>query len=391
MLLQAGGARQRVAVIVNENARGVRRRVIDDLAELVPPHDLYVSSQPRPQPPDRRQGGRARLRHRALRRWRRHVRPVPERRGRRSAPPRPGAAVGRRPAPRHRQRARRLPRRLASDRRGARVRPRPRPPRRPRQAPAAARSRRQDDAVRRLRPRRADPRRLPRRSARSSTAWPARSRRRIGAAPRYALTVGLRSTPRFVLKQLPEIEVINTGEPVYPIYWRNGRILEDEPIATGAVVWRGRASLASCSTIPNFGLGMKMFPFAQAREGRFQLRCATASAYETLRNLPAVFRGEYRSPQPHRLPLHGDRDPHGAPGAGAGRRRPPGRPALPPPRRDVRQARPRPRLSAPRSHGVQTSAVTPTLAARSRRESRRQLWLGSDVSARRGESLTLRG
>src|SRR5262249_42811359 len=43
MLLQAG-ARQRVAVIVNETARGVRRRVIDDLAELVPPHDLYVSS-----------------------------------------------------------------------------------------------------------------------------------------------------------------------------------------------------------------------------------------------------------------------------------------------------------------------------------------------------------
>ena len=38
-----------------------------------------------------------------------------------------------------------------------------------------------------------------------------------------------------------------------------------------------------------------MFPWADAREGRFQLRCATASAYETLRNLPAVFRGEYRS------------------------------------------------------------------------------------------------
>ena len=118
----------------------------------------------------------------------------------------------------------------------------------------------------------------------------------LGAGPRYALTVGLRSTPRFMLKQLPEIEVINSGEPVYPIYWRNGRIMEDEPIATGAVIWRGRASLASCSTIPNFGLGMKMFPWADAREGRFQLRCATASAYETLRNLPAVFKGEYRSP-----------------------------------------------------------------------------------------------
>ena len=30
-------------MIVNENARGVRRGVIDDLAELVPPHDLYLS------------------------------------------------------------------------------------------------------------------------------------------------------------------------------------------------------------------------------------------------------------------------------------------------------------------------------------------------------------
>ena len=39
-----------------------------------------------------------------------------------------------------------------------------------------------------------------------------------------------------------------------------------------------------------------MFPWADAREGRFQLRCATSSAYETLRNLPQVFKGEYRSP-----------------------------------------------------------------------------------------------
>jgi diacylglycerol kinase family enzyme len=120
--------------------------------------------------------------------------------------------------------------------------------------------------------------------------------RSIGAAPRYALTVGLRSTPRFIFTRLPEIEVVNVGEPVYPIYWRNGRILEDQPILPGEVLWRGRASLASCSTIPNFGLGMKMFPFAEARPGRFQLRCASSGAVEALGNLPGVFRGEYRSP-----------------------------------------------------------------------------------------------
>ncbi len=41
---------------------------------------------------------------------------------------------------------------------------------------------------------------------------------------------------------------------------------------------------------------MKMFPFAAACPGRFNLRLSTASAYETLRHLPAVFRGEYRTP-----------------------------------------------------------------------------------------------
>src|SRR5207249_1371368 len=60
-----------------------------------------------------------------------------------------------------------------------------------------------------------------------------------------------------------------------------------------------RASIASCSTIPNFGLGLKLFPFAEAREGRFQLRCATSSAFEALSHLPGVFKGEYRSPTLH--------------------------------------------------------------------------------------------
>src|SRR5438477_73046 len=127
MLLQAG-VRQRVAVILNENARGVRRSTIDDLSELVPPHDLYIS----------RSDAQILDDFAAL-----------------------GKVIDRFAGP------------LASA---------------------------------------------------------------IGAAPRYALTVGLRSTPRFLLKTLPEIEIVNTGEPVYPIYWRNGRILEDEPIATGAVI-----------------------------------------------------------------------------------------------------------------------------------------------------------
>lgn len=293
MLLQAG-ARQRVAVIVNENARGVRRRVIDDLAGLVPPHDLYVS--------------------RSLDHSRQIAAKVVERAydtvlfgGGDGTFVQCLSDV----AAEARRRERELPSvgvlRLGT---GNAL------------ADCLGASRPTSDGLAhdlgRARAARARPLQLLEVDGKLTPfagcgldaqiledftelgkvvdrlAGPFAGA--IGAAPRYALTVGLRSTPRFVVSRLPEIEVINTGEPVYPIYWRNGRILEEEPIATGAVIWRGRASLASCSTIPNFGLGMKMFPWAQAREGRFQLRCATSSAYETLRNLPAVFRGEYRSP-----------------------------------------------------------------------------------------------
>jgi diacylglycerol kinase family enzyme len=122
---------------------------------------------------------------------------------------------------------------------------------------------------------------------------------KLGAGARYAISVGLRSVPRFLVAQLPEIEVINTGGPAYRIDWRSGRPLWDSPIHAGGVLFRGRPSLCSASTIPCYGLGMRMFPYVDLTPGRFQLRCSTASTYETLRNLPAVFRGEYYSSNLH--------------------------------------------------------------------------------------------
>jgi diacylglycerol kinase family enzyme len=125
---------------------------------------------------------------------------------------------------------------------------------------------------------------------------------KIGAGARYAMTVALRSVPRFCFTRLPEIEVINRGEDAFRVDQRTGEVLEHQPIRTGEVLFRGRAALCSASTIPYFGLKMKMFPYVERRpvsDGRFQLRCSTASAAETLINLPAVFRGEYRSPNLH--------------------------------------------------------------------------------------------
>ncbi|HND11503.1 MAG TPA: hypothetical protein PLY80_13765, partial [Pseudomonadota bacterium] len=50
---------------------------------------------------------------------------------------------------------------------------------------------------------------------------------------------------------------------------------------------------------PCYGFGVRIFPFADVRKDMFHLRCTDASAGETLAHLPAVLRGDYRSPSLH--------------------------------------------------------------------------------------------
>ncbi len=117
--------------------------------------------------------------------------------------------------------------------------------------------------------------------------------RHLGPGVRYALAVGLKSTPRFMFRQLQEVVAINLGAPAWRIGAGGQRI--GAPIAHGQVLYRGRCSLAAGSTIPYYGLGMKMFPYAQEMPGRFNLRCSSSSTAEILGNLPAVWRGVYAS------------------------------------------------------------------------------------------------
>jgi diacylglycerol kinase family enzyme len=114
---------------------------------------------------------------------------------------------------------------------------------------------------------------------------------------RYALSVGLRSVPRFVFTKNVSVTIVNAGSPA----WRIGANDEPEgdPIPSGEVLYSGPVSIAACSTIPYVGLGMRLFPFAGSMPRRFQLRISDCPAHEILRHLPALFRGTFRSPRVH--------------------------------------------------------------------------------------------
>ncbi|HET9623056.1 MAG TPA: diacylglycerol kinase family protein [Kofleriaceae bacterium] len=114
----------------------------------------------------------------------------------------------------------------------------------------------------------------------------------VGGAARYALSVALRSVPRFARGDRPHAVVRNAGAPAIEMA-RTGPTGAHH--AAGAVLWQGACTLIAGATIPYFGFGLKMFPFADARPDRFHLRCGDAGLLEIVRNTPAAFRGTYFS------------------------------------------------------------------------------------------------
>jgi len=114
----------------------------------------------------------------------------------------------------------------------------------------------------------------------------------VGGAARYALSVALRSVPRFATGKRANAVVTNLGAPAIEMASTGptGR----QRLA-GDVLWRGACTLIAGATIPFFGFGLKMFAFANARRDRFHLRCGDAGLVEIVRNAPAAFRGSYFS------------------------------------------------------------------------------------------------
>lgn len=109
----------------------------------------------------------------------------------------------------------------------------------------------------------------------------------------YAVAAAFRTIPLAVLGPMPHLRVINAGGEAYRVGSRGSRV--GTPFAKGDTIYEGPARLAALSTIPYYGFGFRVFPYANERADRMNLRITTMTAGPFVRNVKAIWRGEYES------------------------------------------------------------------------------------------------
>ncbi len=107
----------------------------------------------------------------------------------------------------------------------------------------------------------------------------------------YFLAATTQSIPSYLVRPMPHLRVVNLGAEAFRV-GESGQAV-GAPVRKGEVLYEGPMRLAACSTIPYYGFGFRVFPFALEREGRMQLRIATIGS---MRNFRAIWSGRYHNP-----------------------------------------------------------------------------------------------
>ncbi len=111
----------------------------------------------------------------------------------------------------------------------------------------------------------------------------------------YAVSTLTRTFPQYLLQQVPHCRIINEGEDAFRIGY-GGRVV-GAPIPKGSVIFEGKSKIVAVSTIPYYGFGLRAFPYAEERPDRMSLRLSMVSVPQFIRNFRAIWNGELQDPK----------------------------------------------------------------------------------------------
>jgi diacylglycerol kinase family enzyme len=109
----------------------------------------------------------------------------------------------------------------------------------------------------------------------------------------YFSAVAFKTVPHYLTHSTwVECEVLNGAASEA---WRLGPdgSPAGEPLAPGAVLFRGKLMMAGAATMPFYGYGFRMFPFASHRRGMMHVRLGQVNTTRVLANLPKLWEGRW--------------------------------------------------------------------------------------------------
>ncbi len=109
----------------------------------------------------------------------------------------------------------------------------------------------------------------------------------------YVLSSVTQTLPSYLFRGVPFVRVRNTGGDAFRM--GAGHKRGASAIGAGETLFEGKARLICCSTIPYYGFGFRMFPFAEDRADKMHLRLSVIDAVTFAANFPAIWRGEYEN------------------------------------------------------------------------------------------------
>ena len=98
-----------------------------------------------------------------------------------------------------------------------------------------------------------------------------------------------RAVPHHLVKPEIHVRIVNEGGPAIRL-GQEGRPI-GAPIEPGEVIYAGPARLLAFSTIPYWGWGARIFPYAEERDDRFNLRVVNFGSIAAVANVRDIWRG----------------------------------------------------------------------------------------------------
>lgn len=113
----------------------------------------------------------------------------------------------------------------------------------------------------------------------------------------YAVSIVGLSMPKVLVQPEQPVKIINLGAPAVRLGVDGQPV--GAPVEAGEVLYQGPSRGVWMSTIPYWGFGARIFPFAEDQEDRFDLRVVDISSLDVAWNIREIWKGTYRDARLH--------------------------------------------------------------------------------------------